>query len=219
MAAHIFSDFSHIAREYYSGKTFVAFDTETTGLKSSEDFLIEIGAVKFNYRGTIGKEFKMLINPPVKISPLITEITNIKQEMLENCPGPEKAVKNFLTYIEGEKTILVAHNAPFDVAFINAELERINFPKLKNIAIDSLPFARWTYPEFQKEEGKGHYKLQALASRFKIHVEAAHRAHDDARVCKELFEKMIKDSMKRQKNPYEYQQANLFEENGQLNLF
>lgn len=196
----LFSDFKHIAREFYSGKTFVAFDTETTGLHPNEEHVIEIGAIKFNCEGLIEEPFNILIKPPVPVSQFITDLTHITNDMLENCPSMTQVLPEFMNYIGTENTYLIGHNVPFDIQFIDAELTRASLPAIKNLAFDTLQLARWAYPEFSYLPEKGQYKLQSLAARFKINVEAAHRACDDARVCKELFHQIIKDTLSRQKD-------------------
>lgn len=196
----IFSDFKHLAHEYYSGRTFVAFDTETTGLHPLEEHVIEIGAVKFNCNGLIGKPFNMLIKPPVPVSRFITDLTHITNEMLEGCPAMQNVLPDFLNYIESEETILIGHNVPFDIQFMDAELSRCKMKGIKNRSMDTLQLARWAYPHLSYLGEKGVYKLQSLASRYNIKVEAAHRACDDARVCKELFKLIIRDTLSSQKN-------------------
>ncbi len=194
-----FRDYEHLAKLFYSGATFVAFDTETTGLESKTDYLTEIGAVKFNYAGEIAT-FDQLIKPPVPIPPFLENLTHITNEMVKNCPDASHALTDFLTFLNGKNTILIAHNAPFDLGFINVQMERMGYPELPNTTIDSLPLARWTYPQLKYESEKGQYKLQNLAKRFNISVHSAHRADDDARVLKEFFLRVIKDSMSRQKD-------------------
>ena len=103
--------------------------------------------------------------------------------MVANEPTFAQICDDFLDFING--TILVAHNANFDIGFVNAELLRINKPELKkpNIpAVDTLKNSRKIYPEL------GKYNLQFLANEFCISVESAHRALDDARVCMEVFQ-------------------------------
>ena len=95
----IFNDYKHLALNYYSEKVFVAFDTETTGLKASEDFMIEIGAVKFDCGGMIGEPFDMLIRPPVLIPPMIENLTHITNNMVQDCPEEKEALIQFLKYI------------------------------------------------------------------------------------------------------------------------
>ncbi len=195
-----FRNFRKIASLLYSGNTFVAFDTETTGLSCAKDHLLEIGAVKFNKDGLIGEPFDILIKPPVLIPPYITEINHIDNQMVSDCPPIEEALQQFLAYIGNKKTILLAHNAPFDMGFVNTSLVRANNTELRNQVIDTLPLARWAYPLLSKESEKGQYKLQSLAKRFKIDVQNAHRAYDDARVCMELFNRIIKDTLSVQKD-------------------
>ena len=217
---HIFNRYRYLAKEYYSGKIFIAFDTETTGIKSSTDFLIEIGAVKFSCDGIIDKPFSALIKPPVPITNFIENLTHITNEMVENQPEAKHAVTDFLSYIGNEKSILIAHNAPFDLGFLQAQLERMSFPPLKNQCIDTLPLARLAYPKLRNLEEKGKYTLQSLAKRFGIKVESAHRACDDARVCMELFKKIIQDTLSVQKDyNIHSQEGMLLQKDIQLSLF
>jgi len=187
---HLYRDFKTLARLLEGGSVFCAFDTETTGLHAKNDFLMEIGAVKFNKDGVIST-FDALIKPPVPISSLVTSITHIDDNLVKDCPPAHIVVPDFLRFCEG--TFLVAHNAPFDVGFIDTELERMTFPCLKNKTIDTLPLSRWSYPKL------GKYNLLFLAEQFKIEVFNAHRADDDARVCMEVFLRCIKDTMSVQK--------------------
>ena len=196
----IFRHYKHIASEFYSGKVFVAFDTETTGLHSATDYLMEIGAVKFNMEGTIGEPFSSLIKPPVPINDFLQKLTHITPQMLENQSDASTVTFNFLRWISSDDAILIAHNAPFDMYFINAQLERMNMEPLKNTVIDTLPLSRWAYPKLNQNGLEGQYKLQNLASLFHIPVFEAHRALDDARVCMELFKRIISDTLPVQKD-------------------
>ena len=200
MAFKIFNSFKNLAKEFYSGKTFAAFDTETTGLKSEKEFIIEIGAVKFNCDGVIGEPFDILIKPPIELPQFIKDLTHITDEMISCCPCAKEAVPQFLNFIGGKETVLVAHNAQFDLGFVNSELKRFSHPELPNICIDTLNASRWAYPDLIKEQEKGQYRLQSLAKRFGIEAKAAHRANDDARLCMEIFKRIINDTMDRQKN-------------------
>ena len=195
----LFRDYKHLAREYYSGTVFVAFDTETTGLHSDSDFLIEIGAVKFTCAGELSR-YDQLIKPPVPITPFLTNLTHITNEMVQDMPQANRVLPDFMRFLGDSKTILLAHNAPFDLGFVNAELARISYPCIPNKCIDTLPLARWAYPKLTEEKTSGQYKLQSLAKRFEIDVFAAHRADDDARVCMELFKRILKDTMSVQKD-------------------
>ena len=181
----LLEDFRKLQILYDSGVDFIAFDTETTGLSSTSDRVIEIGAIKFNNSNKVEK-FETLINPQKKLSTECTQINNITNEMLVNAPLAEEAISNFVKFINDG--ILIAHNANFDINFINAELNRLNLKPLKNKAIDTLNFCRWAYPLL------GKYNLQLLAKLMDIEVNQAHRAFDDARVCKEVFLRTLSDT-------------------------
>jgi DNA polymerase III epsilon subunit family exonuclease len=183
-----------IAEEFRGGKIFVAFDTETTGLQKECGSIIEIGAVKFNADGILGEPFDALLKPPVCIPPFVEKLTGITNQSVCSCPTASEILPEFMKFLGGEKTILVAHNANFDMGFLNAELGRLGMESVKNSVVDTLKSAICLYPEFRGESEKGQYKLQNLAKRFGIEVFAAHRASDDARVCMELFKRIVFDS-------------------------
>ncbi|MBP5157924.1 MAG: 3'-5' exonuclease [Treponema sp.] len=189
-----------MAALFEGGRVFVAFDTETTGLKAENDEVLEIGAVKFNKDGLIGESFNRLIKPVKPIPSFITAINHIDDEMVKDAPPAAEVVKSFADYV-GKKSVLVAHNARFDVKFVNATLIRAGLPQLKNLTVDTLTFSRWAYPLLANEAEKGQYKLQSLARRFGIEVLNAHRAEDDARVCMELFLRILRDTDSVQKKP------------------
>jgi len=163
----------------YDEATFVAFDTETTGLKPDDSRVVEIGAIKFDKRGVISR-FSVLIYPECSMPEEAGAVNNITDEMLKGKPLFKDVAQDFLNFIQD--TVLVAHNAPFDIAFINAELKRIKIGKLTNKVVDTLIFTKEVFPRMES------YKLQELAKKFEIVAFSAHRAEDDARVCMEVFE-------------------------------
>lgn len=188
---HLLNDFRRMNRLLQSGAIFCALDTETTGLKPTEERIIEIGAVKFDKNGEISR-FSTLVNPRVLIPSFCQELTGITNKMVFGEREFSEIADDFLSFL-GEETIIIAHNAQFDLRFVNAELERMNRDPLPNKAIDTLRFSRWSYPENE------HWTLQFLANQLKIEVKAAHRAEDDARVCREVFLCCIRDTLDRQK--------------------
>ena len=188
---HLLNDYRRMNRLVHSGAVFCALDTETTGLKPSEERIIEIGAVKFDKTGEL-ERFSTLVNPRVLIPPFCQQLTGITNKMVFGQKEFKEIADGLLEFL-GD-SIIIAHNAQFDLRFVNAELERMNHEILPNQAIDTLRFSRWTYPE------NGHWTLQFLAKQLEIEVKSAHRAEDDARVCMELFLRCIKDSMDRQKS-------------------
>ena len=167
----------------YDKATFVAFDTETTGLKSDENKVVEIGAIKFNKDGIISR-FSVLIDPQMPMPEEASAVNHITDEMLKDQPVFKDIAKDFLRFIQN--SILIAHNASFDINFINSELKNCKIGKLTNKVIDTLIFAREVFPHLDS------YKLQDIAKRFDIVAFEAHRAEDDSRVCMEFFNKAVK---------------------------
>lgn len=157
---------------------FTVFDTETTGLEPRLCRVVEAGAIRFDAKG-IKARFNALINPGTPMPPEVTKINGITDAMLAGQPDAAGALPDFIRFI-GD-SVLIAHNAPFDVSFINEELARLGKPALKNRVIDTRIFAKEMFPDLPK------YALQELAVRFGIQAIDAHRAEDDARVCMELF--------------------------------
>ncbi len=159
-------------------ETFTAFDTETTGLDPRQCRVVEIGGIRFDRLGA-GARFNALIDPSTPMPAEASRINGITDEMLRGKPTARDVLPDFLSFSEG--TILVAHNAPFDVSFVNEELARLGKAGLAHRVVDTRILAREVFPGLPK------YALQDLAARFGIEAKDAHRAEDDARVCMELF--------------------------------
>ncbi|MGP1440796.1 MAG: 3'-5' exonuclease [Treponema sp.] len=166
----------------YDQATFVAFDTETTGLRPDENKVVEIGAVKFNKEGIISR-FSVLINPEMHMPEEASAVNHITDDMLKGQPIFKDVARDFLRFIQN--SILVAHNASFDINFINTELKNCKIGHLTNKVVDTLIFAREVFPRLDS------YKLQDLAKKFEIVAFEAHRAEDDSRVCMEFFNKAV----------------------------
>jgi len=166
--------FDYALKAYAGGAVFVAFDLETTGLEPRRDKIVEIGAVKFNRMGIIAR-FSTLINPGIPMPEEAGRVNNISDEMLRGKPSLDEALPDFLSFIG--KTVLAAHNAPFDCGFINAKLKT----PLPNPIADTLVFSREVF------RGLPSYSLQNLAAALRIPVRDAHRAEDDARLCMEIL--------------------------------
>ncbi len=186
----ILKDFRKLLRLYLSGAVFVAIDTETTSLTPSTGKIIEIGAVKFDQNGVIS-QINQLINPKVEIPEFITSLTHITNSMVQAQPDCSHFLPSFSDYIKN--TVLVAHNAQFDLNFINAELEAAEQKLSTNKVIDTLQLCRWAYPTL------GKYKLDYLAAKMKIESGTHHRAYDDAKTCMEIFLRVLQDTKPIQK--------------------
>ncbi|MGP1454999.1 MAG: 3'-5' exonuclease [Treponema sp.] len=172
----------------YDTAVFTAFDTETTGLDHQTGRVVEIGAVQFDMRGIIAR-YNVLINPQMAMPEDAQKVNGITDEMLSDKPIFIQVEPDFSCFIQG--SVLVAHNAPFDVHYINTELQRIGLPLLSNKVVDTRIFTKELYPGLQS------YALQDLAMQFGIQALEAHRAEDDARVCMELFMCMLTQFLKK----------------------
>jgi exonuclease, DNA polymerase III, epsilon subunit family len=186
----LLSDYKKLLRLYNSGAVFTAVDTETTGLSPETCRIIELGAVQFDKSGILGT-FNTLVNPECPIPGSASNINHITDEMVADAPVIKSVLQDFIKFAGA--SILIAHNAPFDLLFINKELERSCLPSMGNKAIDTLNLSRWAYPT------AGRHNLQFLAQAMNIEAKEAHRACDDARVCSEIFLRCLKDTASVQK--------------------
>jgi len=173
-----FKDYKRLHLLYEEGAVFTAFDTETTALSPSSGRIMELGAVKFNKDGIIDK-WNTLINPECQIPPFISNLTHITQNMVSNKPFMKSVLPDFLDLISD--TILIAHNAQFDLNFLNAECNWADIPSTRNKVIDTLQYSKWAFPEAER------HKLDYLADYLKLKKGSSHRAFDDADTCRQLF--------------------------------
>ena len=138
----------------------IVFDTETTGLDLGIDRIIEIGCVELVNHIPSGKTFQAYINPQQSISVDSFRVHGLSEGFLAKKPVFDAVVDSFFAFIEGDT--LIAHNAEFDLAFLNAELGRIGRPAISpSRVIDSLDLARRRHPA-------GPNSLDALCSRYGI---------------------------------------------------
>lgn len=140
----------------------VIFDTETTGFSPQDgDRLIEIGAVEMIDGSLTGESFHRYVNPERDVPIEAYRVHRISTEMLLDKPlfKDPSVGEAFLQFITGAE--LIAHNAPFDVGFINFELENAGLPSLTNKIIDTVPMARRKFPGAPAS-------LDALCQRFGI---------------------------------------------------
>ncbi|WP_227766273.1 helicase C-terminal domain-containing protein [Zhaonella formicivorans] len=159
-------------------ESFVALDIETTGLQPECDEIIEVAAVKFK-KGQIESKFSSLIYTSKSLSPYLTKLTGITQEMLSHAPAAQTVLEELKTFI-GTDT-LVLHNAPFDLSF----LTKLNQGVLANEYLDTLDLAKIVLPTL------GSYRLQQLAEHFNLPI-PTHRASVDAEACGYIFLEIVK---------------------------
>ncbi len=172
------TDLRRLRKLYEEGAVFTAFDTETTGITPTNSRIIEIGAVRFSQDGVLDK-WTHLFYPDQILSPFIISLTHITQEMVDAADPISKHIRDFLRFLDS--SIIVAHNAQFDLNFLNAECENCGLPVTKNYAVDTLQLSRIIYPDTES------HKLDYLADYLGINKGASHRAMDDAITCMGLF--------------------------------
>ncbi|MCX6639107.1 MAG: exonuclease domain-containing protein [bacterium] len=160
--------------------TFIAFDTETTGLDPKFERLIEIGAVRFK-DGVEVDTFNSLIACPYSLPPEITQLTTITDEMLQRQPALDHVLKDFLKFCGSEP--LLGHNVNFDASFLRAGLKTIRKgPWLDDRKLaDTALLSRVLLPTIPSR-GLGH-----LGRYFNIELGDRHRALGDARLTGRVF--------------------------------
>ena len=178
--------------------TYVVFDLETTGFSPIKDKIIEIGAVKVVH-GKITDKFSTFVNPKVPIPFEITQLTSITDQMVLDAPTIEKALPDFLKFV-GDAP-LVAHNASFDVSFIEQNC-RYQDMTPDFTSVDTVAMARILLPTLSK------YKLNIVANALHISLENHHRAVDDAGATAEIFVKFVE--MLADRNIYDLTRLNQF---------
>ena len=167
---------------------YVVFDIETTGLSVMNNKITEIAGVKMQ-GGQIIEQFSSFVNPHESIPYHITQLTHITDEMVKDAPDLEIVLPQFLDFI-GD-SILVAHNARFDMGFIQANCKRQGLPECSNSVIDTLEMARFLYPTLKN------HRLNTLADKFKVQLDNHHRAIADAEALGHILTQLIQDSVER----------------------
>ncbi|MBL7500659.1 DEDD exonuclease domain-containing protein [Frankia sp. CNm7] len=167
--------------------TFVVFDLETTGTGPSTAEITEFGAVKV-HGGEVVAEFATLVRTTDGVPPLITVLTGITDAMLAEAPPLAEVLPAFLEFIRG--SVLVAHNAGFDLSFLKAACERVGYPVPTWEHLDTAKLARRVVTRDESPDNK----LSSLARLFRARTEPCHRALADARatvdVLHGLFERL-----------------------------
>ena len=156
---------------------FVVFDIETTGFSNKNDKIIEIGAVKLK-DGEVVDRFSRFVNPQRTIPAVIIELTGITDEMVKDEQLIEDVLPEFMEFV-GDAT-LVAHNAAFDIGFIKKNLRDLG-KELPNQVMDTVPLARFLYPELKR------VKLNIVAKHLGVSLENHHRAVDDAKATADIL--------------------------------
>lgn len=164
---------------------FVVFDLETTGAKAPPCRIIEIGAYLVK-GGSIRDEFHSLVDPQETVPQFITALTGINDEMVRAAPAFSDVLPGFLDFV-GD-AVLVAHNAQFDLAFLNYEIGRVfEGYRVANPSLCTVHLSRKLLPLVQN------HKLKTLAEYFSVELINHHRAGPDARATAEVFLHLLRD--------------------------
>ena len=166
-------------------KKLIVLDTETTGLEVDQGHrVVDIGAIVLKDRKKTNEYFQSYVNPERLIDREAQEIHGISNEQLEKEPKFSEIAESFLEFVQD--SVLIIHNAPFDLGFLNTELQRAssNYPKLEEICEieDTLVLARKKYPGRRN-------KLDDLADRYEIegYDRTFHGALVDANILADVY--------------------------------
>ena len=168
--------------------TYVSFDLETTGFSVIHDGITEFGAVKIK-NGEVIDRLHSFVNPGKKIGTRVSQLTNITNEMVADAPTIKEFLPQILEFF-GD-AILVAHNAKFDIGFLNESLKRLNQKPITNPVIDSLALARAIMKPMKS------YRLGNVCRVYRVNYDddVAHRADYDAEVLGAVFTTMLHSIM------------------------
>ena len=162
--------------------TYSVLDIETTGLSKNTDKITEFGIIKVKNGERLG-EFECFVNPEKEIPQRVVEVTNITNDMVKDAETIDKVLPKVLDFVKD--TVLVAHNATFDIGFIKHNADQLGL-EFNPTYIDSLPLAKELFPHFKK------FKLGIIADNLGIEVDVAHRALADVDTLVKVMEVMLK---------------------------
>jgi DNA polymerase III epsilon subunit family exonuclease len=163
--------------------SFVVVDLETTGLRPGSSRICEIGAVRVREL-ELEEEFELLVDPGMPVGPVITALTGLRDSDLRGSPHPAIAVRRFLEF--AGDAVLVAHNARFDLSFLDRETERSTGARLAGPVVDTVGLARRLLAGRTSRAG-----LTSLAQFFGTAAQPCHRALPDAKATAEILVQLI----------------------------
>jgi len=161
-------------------RDYVVIDLEMTGLNAKTDRILELAAIRVR-GGREETEFSKIVNPGVVLSEKVIELTGISQQQADDGAPLEETLLEFLEFLGDD--ILIGQNVIFDYSFLKQWAVNHKMV-LEKQAVDTLKLARQFLPAEQKKD------LESLCEYFQIVRVNAHRAMDDARETKQIFEKM-----------------------------
>jgi DNA polymerase III epsilon subunit family exonuclease len=163
---------------------FISFDVETTGLSPIVAKLVELSGVKFRLGDSNVSTFSSLINPESAIPAEVTAIHGITDEMVYDAPRISAVIPAFLEWIGSDNTVLVAHNAPFDLGFLRVAIAKLRLTVPGNWVIDTLPLARRVLVDAPN------HRLKTLVEFLALEAGGYHRALADSHHVKNILNHM-----------------------------
>ena len=176
--------------EWFELGPFTIFDVETTGMSPVNDRIVQLAAVRIDRDGEISR-WNSFVNPGCRIPPGVVAVHHISNEMVADAPPFVRVGLSFLDF--AKNSTLVAHNARFDLGFLQESLHRCGLPLWKGKTLDTLRLVKTTHPNLPS------YKLQSLRTIFQLEsVESmqAHRADADVEWTLQLLEIALKTAMR-----------------------
>ncbi len=162
----------------------IYYDTETTGIKTDKDRIVEIAA----FDPVNNRTFEMLVNPGIPIPREASSVHGISDDMVKDSPAFAEVAREFITFCEGDVVLIAHNNDNFDMPLMRHEFNRhaVIMPS-EWIFLDSLKWSRRYRPDLPR------HTLQFLREIYDISANNAHRALDDVSVLHQMFSKMIDD--------------------------
>jgi ATP-dependent DNA helicase DinG len=163
---------------------FCVMDFETTGLYPyNGDRIVEVGLVRINAEKILDT-FDCLVNPKIPIPEVVSNINHITQEMVKNEAPIEDRIDSILEFIKN--SVLTAHNLPFDLSFLNFQLQKMNRKKIDAWLVDTVKVAKLLLPQLPR------FTLGHVTEFLKIKNTGAHRALGDAQATGRALQALIK---------------------------
>ena len=169
---------------------FTVFDVETTGMSPVNDRIVQIAAVRIDCDGEISR-WQSFVNPGRKIPAGVVAVHHITDEIVQDAPVFARVGHEFLDF--AKNSTLVAHNARFDLGFLQESLARTGLPLWKGRTLDTLRLLKTTHP------GLPSYKLQSLRAIFQLETSddmMAHRADADVEWTLQILEIALSAALK-----------------------
>jgi DNA polymerase III epsilon subunit family exonuclease len=170
-----------MSEKWYASGPFTIFDVETTGLSAVKNRIVEIAGIRIALDGSKTR-FQSLVNPECRIPYYASKVHKITDKDVQGEPTFAEVGRKFLDFIAG--SILVAHNAKFDLSFLQESLNRYGLPLWDGKTMDSIQIIRIAYPNLPS------YSLQNLRHHFGLGANfdgPAHRAFADVEWTEEIF--------------------------------